>query len=414
MKTSSRKRKIINDPIYGYITIPEGIIRELIEHRWFQRLRRIKQLGLTNLVYPGALHTRFHHALGAMHLMQQAIDTLRSKDITISVEEEIAVITAILLHDIGHGPFSHTLENTIVRKVNHEYLSLLFMERLNEEFRGQLSLAIKIFKNEYKRKFLHQLVSSQLDLDRLDYLRRDSFFTGVSEGIISSERIIKMMNVKNDALVIEENGIYSIEKFIISRRLMYWQVYLHKTVIAAENMLISILSRAKELSRNGENLFGSPAFQVFLNGDFGNPQFSIHKNLLESFAQLDDYDIFSAVKVWMYHPDKTLSALSQMLINRKLFRLELTREKPNETDKSKWIQLAIRKFGILPPESKYFVISGGVENIAYQTSLENINILTHGGEVLDITSASDQLSIKGLSKTVKKYFICYPKSLTQS
>ncbi|MGZ3866294.1 MAG: HD domain-containing protein, partial [Bacteroidia bacterium] len=288
MNNRNKKSKILNDPIYGFVTMPADIISDLINHPYFQRLRRIKQLGMTNLVYPGALHTRFHHAIGAMHLMTEAIDVLRSKDIEITTAEAEAVTIAILLHDIGHGPFSHALEHSIAKNISHEDFSALLMERLNNQFNGKLTLAIKIFNNKYKKKFLHQLVSSQLDMDRLDYLKRDSFFTGVSEGVVSSDRIIKMLHVKNDQLVIEEKGIYSIEKFIIARRLMYWQVYLHKTVVAAENVLVNILKRAKELSSNGEELFATPALSVFLKNDYHKKDFIDYPGLLDTFALLDD------------------------------------------------------------------------------------------------------------------------------
>ncbi|MES1224106.1 MAG: HD domain-containing protein, partial [Bacteroidota bacterium] len=304
---SVNKRKIFNDPIYGFITIPNELIFDLIEHPYFQRLRRIKQLGLTALVYPGALHTRFHHAMGAMYLMTQAIDVLRAKGVEITAEEAEGVTAAVLLHDIGHGPFSHALESSLVNDVSHEQLSEIFMDKLNAELKGKLSLAIRIFRNEYSKKFLHQLVSSQLDMDRLDYLKRDSFFTGVSEGIISSDRIIAMLAVANDSLAIEAKGIYSIEKFIIARRLMYWQVYLHKTVLSAEHLLVNILSRAKELSANGEELFATPALQVFLKNNFSKTDFTANETVLSAFAELDDNDIFTSIKVWKDADDPILA-----------------------------------------------------------------------------------------------------------
>jgi uncharacterized protein len=407
-----KKSKILNDPIYGFVTLPGNLISELINHPYFQRLRRIKQLGMTNLVYPGALHTRFHHAIGAMHLMTEAIDVLRSKDIDISAEEAEAVTIAILLHDIGHGPFSHALEHSIARNISHEDFSALLMGRLNKQFEGKLSLAIKIFNNQYRKKFLHQLVSSQLDMDRLDYLKRDSFFTGVSEGVISSERIIKMLNVKNDELVVEEKGIYSIEKFIIARRLMYWQVYLHKTVVAAENMLVNILRRAKELSSAGEELFATPALAVFLKNNYNKQDFLEYPGLLETFALLDDYDIFASVKVWMHHPDKILSNLCAHLVERKLFRIELTREKVSTSYKQQLTARAAKKFKVTEKEAQYYVMAGEIENSAYKTNIVKISILMNDGKVLDIAEASDQLNTDVLSKTVKKYFICYPKTLT--
>jgi len=412
MSQRNKKSKILNDPIYGFVALPGDLISELINHPYFQRLRRIKQLGMTNLVYPGALHTRFHHALGAMHLMTDAVDVLRAKEIEITDEEAEAVCIAILLHDIGHGPFSHALEHSIGKSISHEDFSELLMGKLNKQYNGKLSLAIKIFNNQYKKKFLHQLVSSQLDMDRLDYLKRDSFFTGVSEGVISSDRIIKMLHVKNDELAIEEKGIYSIEKFIIARRLMYWQVYLHKTVVAAENMLVNILKRAKELSSQGEELFATPALSVFLKNNYTKKDFIEYPGLLETFALLDDYDIFASVKVWMHHPDKILSSLCKGLVERKLFKIELKKEKIHTDYKNQLALKAARKFKVSVKEAAYYVTSGEVENSAYKTNIVKINILMNDGKVLDIAEASDQLNTDVLSKTVKKYFICYPKNLT--
>ncbi len=411
MNRQLNKRKIINDPIYGFVTLPDDFIYELINHPYFQRLRRIKQLGLTNLVYPGALHTRFHHAIGAMHLMTEAIKVLQSKQVEITEEETQAVNIAILLHDIGHGPFSHALEHAIVQGVNHEDISDLLMQELNKQYKGKLTLAIKIFNNQYKKKFLHQLVSSQLDMDRLDYLRRDSFFTGVSEGVISSDRIIKMLNVKKDELVIEEKGIYSIEKFIIARRLMYWQVYLHKTVVSAENMLVGILVRAKELAAKGVDLFATPALAVFLKNDFSKKDFIAKPGLLDSFALLDDYDIFTSVKVWAQHEDKILSTLCTNLVNRKLFRIELKKEKAELTSKKELLKECMRQYKLTEKEAAFFVVSGEVENSAYRTDNLKINILMNNGNIIDIAEAGDQLNVEVLSKTVKKYFICYPKDL---
>ncbi len=411
MNRSYKKRKIINDPIYGFVTLPADLIYDLINHPYFQRLRHIKQLGMTNLVYPGALHTRFHHAIGAMHLMTEAIDVLRSKQIEITDAEAEAVSIAILLHDIGHGPFSHALEHTIVQGVNHEDISALFMEKLNKEFKGKLSLAIKIFNNKYKKKFLHQLVSSQLDMDRLDYLKRDSFFTGVSEGVISSDRIIKMLYVTNDELAVEEKGIYSIEKFIIARRLMYWQVYLHKTVVAGENMLVNILQRAKELSNKGEELFATPALSVFLKNNYSKKDFISNTKLLDTFALLDDHDIFSSIKVWMQHSDKILSTLCKNLVERKLFKIELKKEKIDPSYEKELIKKAMKLYKVSEKEASYYVVSGEVENSAYKPNNVKINILLKDGSVMDIAKAGDQLDVAVLSKTVKKYFICYPKNL---
>ena len=405
----SNKLKIFNDPIYGFVSIPFEIIYDLIDHPYFQRLRRIKQLGLTNLVYPGALHTRFHHAMGAMHLMGEAIDVLRSKGHEITFDEAKGVTIAILLHDIGHGPFSHALEHSIVNNVNHENISELLMRRLNEEFEGELTLAISIFKNTYRKKFLHQLVSSQLDMDRLDYLRRDSFFTGVSEGVISSDRIIKMLTVVNDALAIEAKGIYSIEKFIIARRLMYWQVYLHKTVLSAENLLVNILQRAKELAGQKVELFCTPQLHVFLYNHYSKADFSSNPSLLETFARLDDYDIMASIKVWCDHPDKVLSMLCRKLVNRELYKVELQKT-PFPPEKVAAIKAEVQqRCDLTPAEADYFVFARDVENDAYRADDIRINILFKDGTLADITDASDQLNIDVLAKTVKKYYLCYPK-----
>ncbi|MEI6488886.1 MAG: HD domain-containing protein [Bacteroidota bacterium] len=409
MNSNPNKLKIFNDPIYGFVSIPFEIIYDLIDHPYFQRLRRIKQLGLTNLVYPGALHTRFHHAMGAMHLMSEAIDVLRAKGNEITDEEAKGVTIAILLHDIGHGPFSHALEHSIVNNVTHEDISELFMNRLNKEFGGELTLAIKIFNNKYKKKFLHQLVSSQLDMDRLDYLKRDSFFTGVSEGVVSSDRIIKMLNVKNDELAVEAKGIYSIEKFIIARRLMYWQVYLHKTVISAESLLVNILKRAKELAERKVELFCTPALRVFLYDKFSKAEFKTNPSLLDSFALLDDYDIMASVKVWMTHNDDVLAMLCTNLLNRNLFKIELRNNpfKPAEIKKEK--ERIKKVYHLKKNEVNYFVFSGNIQNDAYRADKIRINILSKDGKIMDITDASDQLNIKVLAKTIKKYYLCFPK-----
>lgn len=407
----SNKRKIINDPIYGFVTISSELLYDLINHPYFQRLRRIKQLGLTNLVYPGALHTRFHHAIGAMHLMQEAIYTLRNKGVIINDDEEQSVLAAILLHDIGHGPFSHALEHSIVKGISHESLSSLFMDELNNQFKGKLSLALKIFTNSYKKKFLHQLVSSQLDMDRLDYLKRDSFFTGVIEGVISSDRIIKMLNVVNDSLVVEHKGIYSIEKFLIARRLMYWQVYLHKTVLSAETMLVTILTRAKELAARGETLFATPALSLFLKNNFTKKDFLKDKQLLNEFAKLDDNDVVASIKVWSEHTDKILSKLCFNLLNRKLYKIELDNSPFPLAYKTKMIQRVCKAYNISKTEAAYFVINDKVNNSAYNAINFNINLLMNNGELLDVAKASDLLNLQSLSKTVTKHFICYPKEL---
>jgi HD superfamily phosphohydrolase len=405
------KRKIINDPIYGFVTIPNELIYDLLNHPYFQRLRRIKQLGLTNLVYPGALHTRFHHAIGAMHLMQEAVLTLRQKDIAITDEEEQAVLIAILLHDIGHGPFSHALEHSIVKGVNHETLSSLFMDKLNEEFKGKLSLAIKIFNDKYKKDFLHQLVSSQLDMDRLDYLKRDSFFTGVSEGVISSDRIIKMLNVVKNELVVENKAIYSIEKFLIARRLMYWQVYLHKTVLSAETLLVNILKRAKELSAKGNELFGTPALLLFLKNNFTEKDFKKDAVLLDKFSKLDDNDITASIKVWVDNDDKILSKLCANLLDRKLYKIEIQNNSIDIAFKNKLIKKVCDQYKITPQEAGYFVFTDTVNNSAYNATNFKINILMSNGKLVDVAKASDQLNLQSLSKTVTKHFICYPKDI---
>jgi HD superfamily phosphohydrolase len=405
------KRKIINDPIYGFVTIPNELIYDLLNHPYFQRLRRIKQLGLTNLVYPGALHTRFHHAIGAMHLMQEAVLTLRQKNIAITEEEEQAVLIAILLHDIGHGPFSHALEHSIVKGVNHETLSSLFMDKLNEEFKGKLSLAIKIFNDKYKKDFLHQLVSSQLDMDRLDYLKRDSFFTGVSEGVISSDRIIKMLNVVKNELVVENKAIYSIEKFLIARRLMYWQVYLHKTVLSAETLLVNILKRAKELSAKGKELFGTPALLLFLKNNFTEKDFKKDAVLLDKFSKLDDNDITASIKVWVDNDDKILSKLCANLLDRKLYKIEIQNNSIDIAFKNKLIKKVCDQYKITPQEAGYFVFTDTVNNSAYNATNFKINILMSNGKLVDVAKASDQLNLQSLSKTVTKHFICYPKDI---
>ncbi len=401
------KLKILNDPIYGFITIPNTLIYDLIQHPYFQRLRRISQMGMSYLVYPGAHHTRFHHALGCMHIMQKAVQTLKFKGVDISDEEENALYVAILLHDIGHGPFSHALENSVVEEVHHEELSLLFMEQLNAEFGGKLSLAIQVFKGEYHRKFMLQLISSQLDMDRMDYLKRDSFYTGVNEGNVNSERLIQMLNVQDDVLVMEEKGIYSIEKFLMARRLMYWQAYLHKTSVVAELTLTKILKRAKELATKGEVLFGSPFLLFFLNNKIELNQ--IDKTILDKFSNLDDYDVLGAIKQWQFHDDFVLSSLSKMIINRNLLKIELTEDK---VDKIKLLELKekyTKQYNLSDKDVEYFVFKGKIKNEAYSKSSEPIRILKKDRTIENVVEASDQMHLKALSKTVTKYFICYPK-----
>ncbi|TYA71892.1 HD domain-containing protein [Seonamhaeicola marinus] len=404
------KLKILNDPIYGFITIPNSLIFDLIQHKYFQRLRRITQMGMSHLVYPGAHHTRFHHAIGCMHLMQQAVNVLRFKGVNISEAEENALYVAILLHDIGHGPFSHAMEHSIVNNVSHEEISLLFMEKLNDEFNGTLTLAIKIFKGEYPRNFLCQLISGQLDMDRADYLKRDSFYTGVAEGNINSERLITMLNVVDDELVVEEKGIYSVEKFIVARRLMYWQVYLHKTSLVAEQLLIRMLKRAKELYNTGIQLYASKPLMYFLDNKISIENFTTET--LEVFAQLDDYDIISAMKAWQYHDDFVLSRLSQMIINRNLLKIKLKKKQIKENDLEEHIQDLITTYNIKREEAEYFVFKGSISNQAYQLKHKSINILYKSGKISDIVKASDHLNLKTLSKPVTKYYLCYPKEST--
>ncbi len=403
------KRKIINDPVHGFISLPFPLILDIIEHPYFQRLRRIKQLGLTHMVYPGGLHTRFHHVLGATHLMTQALDVLRSKGNEITDEEYHGAVLAILLHDIGHGPFSHALENTIVTGVHHETLSELFMDELNRQFDGALTTGIAIFKDKYPKRFLHHLVSSQLDMDRLDYLSRDSFYTGVSEGVISAERIIKMLNVANDGLVVEEKGIYSVEKFIVARRLMYWQVYLHKTVVSAEFLLVNALKRAKYLAGKGVELFASPALKRFLYNEFGAQHFANDPTLLKDFALLDDFDIMASVKVWQSHEDKVLAELCTRMVNRQLFRIVIKKEPFEENDLIKLKTRIANDRGISYDDAEYFIVNELLQNSAYSQKADKIKLLMKDGSLIDIAEAADNLNVTALSQPVKKYFLCYPK-----
>ncbi|WP_291399630.1 HD domain-containing protein [Daejeonella sp.] len=405
------KKKIINDPVYGFITIPSELVFDLIQHPYFQRLRYIKQLGMTHLVYPGALHTRFHHALGAMHLMGLALETIKSKGQAISFEEEQAVTIAILLHDIGHGPFSHALEHTIVDGVSHEHISTLLMDNLNHEFDGKLGLALEIFNNRYHKKFLYQLVSGQLDLDRMDYLNRDSFFTGVSEGVISFDRIIKMLDVVDDQLVVEEKGIYSIEKFLIARRLMYWQVYLHKTVIAAEQMLVKILERAKELSHEGRNLFASPCFSYFLKNSISMEDFKNNPLNIERFTKLDDNDIFTSIKVWVNDEDLILSTLCTHLIDRNLYQVEISNEPPSIERINNLADKVTDEYEISDDDTSYFVFTDTIKNKAYSVGDGSVKILMKDGSIQDIAGASDYSNLEALAKTVQKYILCYVKEL---
>ncbi|WP_304133303.1 HD domain-containing protein [Mesonia mobilis] len=404
---SRNKLKILNDPIYGFITIPNERIFDIIEHKYFQRLRRISQMGMSYLVYPGAQHTRFHHALGCMHLMRKSLEVLRFKGVKISEKEEEALLIAILLHDIGHGPFSHAMEHSIVSGVSHEWLSLQFMEKMNAEFNQSLTLAIQIFKGEYHRKFFKQLIASQLDVDRLDYLKRDSFYTGVAEGNINSERLITMLNVNNDELVVEQKGIYSVEKFLVARRLMYWQVYLHKTSLGAEQLLIRVLKRAKELSGKGVELPASKALSFFLKNEMNFENFT--DKTLHTFSKLDDYDIVSAMKEWISCDDFVLKNLCKSIINRDLLKVKL-KKTPIESGKvEKHLEELQQKYKISKEEANYFVFKGSVSNLAYRDDVENINILYKNGKVSDVIKASDQLNLSALTKPVVKYYICYPK-----
>ena len=403
------ERKIINDPVFGFINIPKGLLYDIVRHPLLQRLTRIKQVGLSSVVYPGAQHTRFQHSLGAFYLMSEAITQLASKGNFIFDSEAEAVQAAILLHDIGHGPFSHVLEDTIVKGIPHEEISLMLMERMNKEMNGQLSLAIQIFKDEYPKRFLHQLVSGQLDMDRLDYLRRDSFYTGVTEGNIGSARIIKMLDVADDRLVVESKGIYSIENFLMARRLMYWQVYLHKTSVAYEKMLISTLLRAKELASQGIELFASPALHFFLYNDITPTEFYSNPDCLENFIQLDDNDIWTALKVWSTHTDKVLSTLSMGMINRNIFKVEISSE-PISEDRKKELTLQISQQLDIPlSEANYFVSTPSIEKNMYEPADDSIDIIYKDGTIKNIAEASDMLNISLLSKKVKKYYICYQR-----
>ena len=394
-------RKIINDPVYGFITIDHPLILQIISHPWYQRLRNIHQMAFAHLVYPGAVHSRLHHSLGAYHLMSNAISELKSKGIDISAEEELGAKIAILLHDIGHGPFSHALELELITDINHEAISLLLMQKLNEAFDGQLQTAIDIFTNQHPKNFLHQLVSGQLDVDRLDYLNRDSFFTGVAEGVIGYDRIIKMLTVKDGELVVEEKAIYSIEKFLVSRRLMYWQVYLHKTVVSAEQTLQKILQRAKEIKATSP----SPFLNIFLNLD-DNKNTTIN-DWLPEFCQLDDYDVMSAVKYWQLHPDKILSILCRCLVERNLLKVKLQAEPFSETFVKEKIKEACDKLNISEKEATYFVFTGEASNTTYNPKDESINILFKDGTIKDISKVDNALIQHNLSGTVKKYYICY-------
>ena len=410
----TNKRKIINDPVYGFISIPGDFVFDLIEHPWFQRLRNIKQLGLTSFVYPGANHSRFQHGLGALHLMNMAITTLRNKGVIISPAEEEATFIAILLHDAGHGPFSHALETSIINGITHEDLSLLLMRKLNEEYNGKLELTIEIFRGTYTRKFLHELISGQIDMDRLDYLRRDSFFTGVIEGSVGSERIIRMLNVVDDSLVVDEKGIYSLEKFLIARRLMYWQVYMHKTVLSSESLIVKILKRAKELANEGFDLYSTPALRFFLYNNIGHSDLTDDGNftpglIASNFTRLDDTDVLVSVKYWADHSDKVLSDLAGRLLRRDLFAIELQ----NDTFPVKKVNdlstLARKLINIPPGREDYYVFTNSISNLAYTPDAPEVKILLKSGKTAEISTVSDMFDHRFLSERITKFFLCYPK-----
>ena len=401
------KRKIINDPVFGFINIPNDFLYDIIQHPYFQRMNRIKQLGLTSTVYPGAQHTRLQHSLGAMYLMGEAVAQLRQAGNEISEKEANGVLACILLHDIGHGPFSHALEHSVVSDISHEEISLLMMQKINQEMEGKLDMALQIFTKKYPKKFLHQLVSGQLDMDRMDYLSRDSFFSGVSEGIIGSARIIKMLNIHNDQLVVEAKGIYSIEKFLVARRLMYWQVYLHKTAVAAEKMLMNILKRAKELAGKNIDLFASPALNYFLYTEVNKKIFLNNQIALDHFAMLDDSDLICAIKVWSTHSDIVLATLCKAFTNRRLFKVEISSEVVNESVRQRYLKQYQEHFGVTTSEAEYFMGDETVSTDTYSPEDDNINILFKDGTIKDIADASDMLNISVLTKKVEKHFFCY-------
>ena len=402
--------KIINDPVFGFIKIPRGLLYGIVEHPLFQRLNRINQLGLASVVYPGARHTRFQHSLGAFHLMSEAVLSLQQKGIFIFDTEAEAVQAAILMHDIGHGPFSHVLENTLIHGISHEDISLLMMEEINRHFNGQLNLAISIFKGEYPKNFLHQLISSQLDMDRLDYLRRDSFYTGVTEGNIGSARIIKMLNVVNDSLVVDQKGIYSLENYLTTRRLMYWQVYLHRTCVAYEKVLVNMLTRAKDLLRQGEEVFASPALHYFLTNDIDAEWFATHDETLTFYGELDDSDIWSAMKAWKHHPDKILSTLATDMLDRHIFKVEVTEEPVEETHLETIAKEISAHMEISVEEARHYMMSiNTISKDMYNVDDDSISILYKSGEIRDISEASELLNVQLLSKKIRKYYLCYQR-----
>ena len=401
--------KIINDPVFGFIKIPKGLLYNIVEHPLFQRLNRINQLGLASVVYPGARHTRFQHSLGAFHLMSEAILNLQQKGIFIFESEAEAIEAAILMHDIGHGPFSHVLENTLIHGISHEDISLLMMEEINRSLNGQLNLSISIFKGEYPKNFLHQLISSQLDMDRLDYLRRDSFYTGVTEGNIGSARIIKMLNVIDDSLVVEQKGIYSLENYLTTRRLMYWQVYLHRTCVAYEKVLVNMLNRAKYLVRQGHDVFATPALHYFLENDVDAEWFNTHPEALKNYENLDDSDIWSAMKTWKYDSDKILSTLATDMLDRKIFKVEV-HEEPIPQERLDELQRMIAEKMAIPLEDAHYMMSlNTIQKDMYNVDDDSIAILYKNGEIRDISEASELLNVQLLSKKIRKYYLCYQR-----
>lgn len=403
------EHKIINDPVFGFIKIRRGLLYDIVQHPLFQRLNRIVQLGLASVVYPGARHTRFQHSLGALHLMSEAVKSLTEKGIYIFDMEEEAVQAAILMHDIGHGPFSHVLENTLISGISHEEISLMMMEQINRDLKGQLNLAISIFKDEYPNKIFHQLISSQLDMDRLDYLRRDSFYTGVTEGNIGSARIIKMLNVADDRLVVDAKGIYSVENYLTTRRLMYWQVYLHKTTVGYEKILVNALKRAKLLAREGREIFASPALGYFLNNDIDAAWFDSHEEALSNYAELDDSDIWSALKVWRHHDDKILATLATDLVDRRLFKVEVTEEPPTEEYLAAIRSRIVDTMGISNEDASYMMSLTEIGKDMYNPEDDSIGILYKDGTVRDIAEASEILNVQLLSKKIRKYYLCYQR-----
>ena len=401
--------KIINDPVFGFIKIPRGLLYDIVRHPLMQRLNRINQLGLASVVYPGARHTRFQHSLGAFHLMSEAIISLQQKGLFIFDSEAEAVEAAILMHDIGHGPFSHVLENTLITGISHEEISLMMMEQINKDLGGQLNLAISIFKDEYPKRFLHQLISSQLDMDRLDYLRRDSFFTGVTEGNIGSARIIKMLNVVDDRLVVEQKGIYSLENYLTTRRLMYWQVYLHKTAVACEKVLVNLLSRAKQLCREGKEVFASPALSYFLHNDINPEWFADHEETLQMYEELDDSDIWSAMKAWKYSNDKILSMLATNMLDRNLFKVEVLDEPPTEERLKNLKEQIAAATGVKKDDIHYLISLNTIQKDMYSVDDDSIDILYKDGTIKDISEASEILNVALLSKKIRKYYLCYQR-----